>query len=174
MLADFFKFLQENQGLTWVHWNMRDINYGFAALEHRFRVLGGSPTVLREGKKFDLARALVALYGPSYTEHPRLTTLTERNKMTKLDFLSGQAESDAFDKQEYIRLHQSTLRKVDIVANILERTANGTLKTSAKWRKRSGIHPRILVELIKEHWVYSAFAIAALVIGYIVWLADIL
>ena len=170
MLADFFRFLQENQGLTWVHWNMRDINYGFAALEHRFRVLGGSPTDLGEGKKFDLARALVALYGPSYVKHPRLTKLTEKNEMTKLDFLSGQEESEAFEKQEYIKLHQSTLRKVDIVASILERTANGTLQTNAKWWKRSGIHPKVLVELVEEHWAYSALTIIALILGCLAWI----
>lgn len=97
---------------------MRDINYGFAALEHRFRVLGGEPFVLPEGKKFDLARALIALYGVSYTGHPRLTTLIEKNHIAHRDFLSGQEEADAFDAQDYIKLHQSTLRKVDICQDI--------------------------------------------------------
>ncbi len=165
MLGDFFKFMQQNQGLLWIHWNMRDINYGFAALEHRFRVLGGEPFVLPEGKKFDLARALIALYGVAYTGHPRLTTLIEKNHIAHRDFLSGQAEADAFEQQDYIKLHQSTLRKVDILANILGRAADGTLKTNAKWYERYGMHPKVIVELIREHWIYSALGIVALIVG---------
>lgn len=38
MLAEFFVFVKMRSGHRWVHWNMRDINYGFHALEHRFRV----------------------------------------------------------------------------------------------------------------------------------------
>lgn len=165
MLGDFFKFMQQNQGLLWIHWNMRDINYGFAALEHRFRVLGGEPFVLPEGKKFDLARALISLYGVSYTGHPRLATLIEKNHIAHRDFLSGQEEADAFDAQDYIKLHQSTLRKVDILANILGRAADGTLKTNSKWHERHGFHPKVLVELMREHWIYSVLGAIAIVAG---------
>lgn len=150
MPGDFFKFMHQNQGLLWIHWSMRDINYGFAALEHRFKVLGGEAFVLPEGKKFDLARALISLYAASYTAHPRLTTLIDKNRIAHRDFLSGQEEADVFDKQDYIKLHQSTLRKVDILANILGRAADGTLKTNTKWRERYGFHPKVFVELMRE------------------------
>jgi hypothetical protein len=43
MLDEFGHFLQANSHCTWVHWNMRDINYGFQAIEHRHKVLGGVP-----------------------------------------------------------------------------------------------------------------------------------
>src|SRR5947207_2141290 len=52
MLDDFFSFLRANQGFLWLHWNMRDINFGFQALEHRHKVLGGEPFVLPESKRF--------------------------------------------------------------------------------------------------------------------------
>jgi hypothetical protein len=32
--------------MKYLHWNMRDINYGFAAIEHRHRVLDGSPVIV--------------------------------------------------------------------------------------------------------------------------------
>ncbi|MBB6114609.1 hypothetical protein F4826_001487 [Rahnella inusitata] len=40
MLNGYFSFLSNHSDSTYVHWNMRDDNYGFSALEHRFRVLG--------------------------------------------------------------------------------------------------------------------------------------
>jgi len=55
MLDEFFAYLKEHKTHLWVHWNMRDINYGFPALEHRLRVLGGSPEMLEDSQKVDLA-----------------------------------------------------------------------------------------------------------------------
>ena len=39
MLNEFFDFVATQKNMRWVHWNMRDINYGFQAIEHRYKVL---------------------------------------------------------------------------------------------------------------------------------------
>lgn len=72
---------------------MRDINYGFPALEHRFRVLKGKSEELDESRKFDLSRALVAAFGNKYMGHPRLIKLMEANHITTLDLLDGPGEA---------------------------------------------------------------------------------
>ena len=163
MLEEYFKFLNENQGKTWIHWNMRDINYGFSALEHRFKALDGTPFILTEGKKFDLSRAMVSLYGIGYIGHPRLTKLMGKNNITSKDFLTGKEEADSFENKEYVKLHQSTLRKADILANIFERVADGTIKTNSKWYEIYGLHPKVLVELVKQHWLVSFLGLVALI-----------
>lgn len=134
---------------------MRDIAYGFTALEHRLRALGGTPFVLPENKKFDLARAMVALYGVSYIGHPRLVTLVEKKKITHRDMLTGAKEAEAFEMKDYVRLHRSTLRKADIMANIFERVVDDTIKTNARWGDVHDFHPAVFVEVIKENWGYS-------------------
>ncbi len=63
MLKGFFQWLDKHKDCRFLHWNMRDENFGFFALEHRFLVLGGKPVELPDDKKVDLARELVALYG---------------------------------------------------------------------------------------------------------------
>jgi len=161
MLEEYFNCANQNQGKMWVHWNMRDINYGFIALEHRLKALDGTPFILTEGKKFDLARTMVSLYGLGYIGHPRLVKLIEKNNITDRDMLTGAEEAEAFENKEYVKLHQSTLRKVDILANIFERTADGTINTNSKWYDRYGIHPKALVELVREHWVFG-------ILGFIV------
>ena len=163
MLEEYFNFLNENQGKTWIHWNMRDINYGFSALEHRFKALGGTPFMLTEGKKFDLSRAMVSLYGIGYIGHRRLTKLMEKNNITSKDFLTGEEEADSFKNKEYVKLHQSTLRKADILANIFERVADGTIKTNSKWYEIYGVHPKVLLELVKQHWLVSVLGLVALI-----------
>lgn len=163
MLEEYFQYATENQGKMWIHWNMRDINYGFIALEHRLKALGGTPFVLTEGKKFDFARAMVSLYGVGYIGHPRLVKLIEKNKITDRDMLTGAEEAEAFENKEYVKLHQSTLRKVDILANIFGRTTDGTIKTKSKWYEIYGIHPKVLVELVREHWVCGILGFVVLV-----------
>ena len=153
MLDRFFDFLRTRSHCNWIHRNMRDVNYGFAAIEHRYRVLGGTPVQVSEDRKFDLSRVLVDIYGVSYIGHPRLEKLIELNKITVKDFMTGKQEAEAFDKKEFVKLHQSTLRKVDTLANIFDRASNKQLKTNSTWADRNGFKPAVVGELAKEHWV---------------------
>lgn len=155
MLDRYFEFLRLRQHVNWIHWNMRDVNFGFAAIEHRYRVLGGQPISVAEDKKFDLSRALVDLYGVGYIGHPRLESIIAKNKITNRDFLTGAQEAEAFEKREFVRLHQSTLRKADTLANIFERTTSKKLKTNSSWAEQFGFTPTVLAEWLREHWVVS-------------------
>lgn len=170
MLYEFFEFLKYRQTFHFVHWNMRDGNYGFSAIEHRFQVLGGDPYVVPDNKKFDLARALVALYGRQYVGHGeagRFHELIRLNHMTDKSALTGKEEADAFDSGDYIKLHQSTLRKVDCMSNIVERMVDGSLVTSATWRDKYGVHPKAIIEYIKQHWLWSLIGMLGIVTGII-------
>ena len=170
MLDEYFDFIKSRHGYSFIHWNMRDVNYGFQAIEHRYKVLGGEPFVIDDARKFDLARALVSHFGITYVPHGesgRLHGLMELNKMTVRDILTGKEEAAAFDNKEFIKLHQSTLRKVDVMANILERVLDGSLKTNASWRDTTGIHPAVVIEVVREHWAWSLLLFVVGVVGLI-------
>jgi hypothetical protein len=169
MLGEYYEYLEAHLTYEWIHWNMRDINYGFAAIEHRYRVLKGKPKArLDESRKHDLSRIMVALYGPDYIGHPRMTVLMDKNGIKALNFLVGAEEAAAFENKEFVKLHQSTLRKVDVIANICERVIDGTLKTDANWRDKYGIHPGALMELAVKHWMFSLFGLVVGVAGLLI------
>lgn len=66
-----------------------------------------------------LARELIALFGIEYAPHGangRLHSLMELNHITAKDALTGAEEAKAFEDKKFVRLHQSTLRKVDVMA----------------------------------------------------------
>jgi hypothetical protein len=171
MLSDFYQFAEKHDRYFWIHWNMRDINYGFPALEHRAKVLGTNPFIIPEEKRVDLARLLIDLFGVGYIGHPRITKLMEKNKIAHPDFLNGQEEADAFDAKEYVKLHQSTLRKVDVFSNILGRILDGSLKTNAKWKEIYGGYVPWFTEFIRTHWIVSLIGLlaAALGVAQIMW-----
>ena len=168
MLDEYFDFLKSRHGYSFIHWNMRDINYGFQAIEHRYKVLGGTPFSIDDSRKFDLARELINQFGPAYVPHGnsgRLHSLMELNRIRARGALTGQQEADAFDAGEYVKLHQSTLQKVDVMSNILERVLDGSIKTNATWREKAGYHPAVMIELIREHWVWSIVVIIVAIIS---------
>ncbi|TWU60918.1 hypothetical protein V7x_52260 [Crateriforma conspicua] len=154
MLKEFYDYVEKHEGHTWLHWNMRDINYGFPAIAHRYRVLGGKPFDIHESRLCDLARMLVSLYGVGYAGHPRLASVIEKNKISALNLLDGPQEAAAFESGEYVKLHQSTLRKVDVLANLAERAADGTLRTDARLREVYGGYLPAAAEMIREHWLF--------------------
>ncbi|QCR10361.1 hypothetical protein EH207_12615 [Brenneria rubrifaciens] len=168
MLDGYFQFLATHSDSTFIHWNMRDDNYGFSALEHRYRVLGGTPTILPDNRKLDLARELVTLYGRQYAPHTspkgrkgRLMSIIELNKIADVDALQGAEEADAFVNGDFIKLHQSTLRKVDVLANVFDRTHQKSLVTKASFMDKYGIHPVALLELVKNSPITTAFTVIA-------------
>jgi hypothetical protein len=144
---------------------MRDINYGFPAIEHRHRVLKGQPVHIEEAKKFDLSRMFIDIYGVGYADHPRLSSLLELNSIKPLDFLSGKEEADAFEKQDYAALHRSTLRKVDVLANLASRAHDRNLKPRTTWWEMHGGHVRTVVIWVAENRWFQLLAGIASIIG---------
>ena len=118
MLTEFYDYVEKHKNYAWVHWNMRNINYGSAALEQQCKVLGGDPIGFQESCRYDLHLLLKHLYGDNYIDHPRLGNLVEKNSLTHPHFLKGAEEAEAFENSEYRKLHQTTLCKVDIISNI--------------------------------------------------------
>lgn len=175
MLKGYFSFLSDHSDSTYVHWNMRDDNYGFSALEHRFRVLGGNPVTLQDNKKFDLARELITLFGKRYAAHTspkgrkgRLMTVIELNRIADADALPGAEEAKAFVNGEFIKLQQSTLRKVDVMANIFDRVHDKSLKTEASFTDKYGIHPVAILEVARNNPVVLSVVFLAGVLGAVV------
>ena len=165
MLTQFYEFVAQHHTHKWMHWNMRDGNYGFEALAHRFRVLGGAPVDIQDAQKIDLARIMRDFLGPEYVPHPRLAKLLELNNMTPQNFMSGAQEAEAFTSREYVRLHQSTLSKVDAIANIVEEAVADRLACDNSYFARRGLTFSSTAEILKNHPIYGFLAILATVIA---------
>jgi hypothetical protein len=150
MLEEFFAHVRSHQNVKYLHWNMRDSNYGFAAIEHRYRVLGGDPFRIPDDRKYDLARILIDIYGTGYIGHPRLEKIIEKNSITERDFLNGAEEAQAFESRNLIALHLSTLRKVDILANIAGRVYDRNLKTNTSWWEMHGGKLRTFINWLAD------------------------
>ena len=170
MLSDFFDHLSQNSERKFLHWNMRDENYGFQAITHRMRVIGGTEkNVYRvpESQKIDLARLLKDIYGPTYIGDPRMQMLQEKNQMKPLNFLTGQGEADAFDAQQYHLLHLSSLAKAHSMTEIARLANNRQLKTNTRAWQMHGGRARATANLLFHRVAVGCYGIAGTISGIV-------
>ena len=133
LLKQYFEFVQSRRGSFWVHWNMRDATYGFEHLEHRFRVLGEAVTsVVPVEQRINLNDMLSNRYGSDYAPHPKLPSLMDLNGGKHRYFLTGEEEVAAFQNEEFMKMHMSTLSKVGFFHLTIRRLVKGKLKTKSK------------------------------------------
>ena len=133
LLQDFYLFVRDRRDKNWVHWNMRNLSFGFEHLEHRYRVLGGlDASVIPVERRLNLNDLLSDRYGGRYAPHPKMKSLMEMNGGVHRHFLSGIEEVQAFENNEFIRMHNSTLAKVGFFYHIIRQLLKGKLKTASR------------------------------------------
>lgn len=111
----------------WVHWSMKDSTFGFAAIDHRYRVLGGvKPSVVLNERRIDLSVLVKQLYLPKFepTVRPKgkLLAIAENNGLSVINGVSGKSEANLFDAGNFQLLEQSLICKVNSISSILDLT----------------------------------------------------
>lgn len=91
----------------------------------------------------------------------------KKNKLTHKELLSGSEEAKAFESKEYVKLHQSTLRKADTFETLAERANYGTLKTDTTWGYTLRDYPEAVGDFLREHWFISILGFIGTIIGII-------
>lgn len=165
MLCEYYDFVGTHPDFLWIHWSMRDINFGFKAIDHRFEVLGGTPVIIPNQSKIDLAKLLKDYFGENYISHPRMEKIVEKNNLRSKSFLSGREEAIAYEEKDYIKLHQSTLKKVDIFSDIIHRILNNNLKVDSGWKEMYGTSVQGIYESLAPKWWWQ---ILLLVLGGVI------
>lgn len=162
LLDEFYAYVKDKSGYKWVHWNMRDANFGFDAIANRYRILEGSNIPdIPENSRYDLSRVLNFIYSYNFESHEpdgRLLNLARRNHITLKDALKGFDEAEAFDKKDYLKLHKSALRKVDVISDIVELAVKKRLKVATNKIALYGLSVPGIIEIIKNNWLLNAMA----------------
>jgi hypothetical protein len=162
LLQRFYSFVRHNRRSRYLHWNMRDARYGFAALEQRMRVLGGVPIAIPDDYRFDLARHMELIYGADYVQQrARLQALCALNGLAAAAALDGAAEARAFDEGRYRDVTGSALIKARMIAELAVRANDRTLKTDASLLARYAGPPRLVWRAIADNPIPSLLATAA-------------
>lgn len=161
MLDAFSAFVRTRRNDFWLHWNMRNSLFGFAALENRHKVLGGRPATIPEQNQVDLADRLGDIYGASYAPATdRLRAIAVKNAIPVSYLLDGPEQGRALERREFAVGTRSLLNRIDILYAVATRIHEETLRTHASWRDRAGASGG-WIKWAKDHPVAITFAILA-------------
>jgi hypothetical protein len=133
LLERFYVFVRDRREKYWVHWNMRNIVFGFEHLEHRYRTLTRSePPHIPIEVRINLNDALKERYGSGFAKDPRMLSLMLLNGERDKRFLEGNQEAEAFKNKEFIRMNSSTICKVEFFRHVMILAQKGRLRTASK------------------------------------------
>lgn len=159
MLGLFFAFMRDRLDSNWVHWNMRNLTFGFEHLEHRSLCLGNSaPPVLNVEHRLNLNDIFQERFGQEYVKNPKMKSLMMLNGDIPQGFLNGAQEAAAFKAKDFIRMHASTICKVEFFRHAILLAQKGKLKTASRgWGVR--------IDRLLESRGAKIAALSAVVIG---------
>lgn len=163
MLKDFYDFVKkQKRDYKWLHWNMRDHFFGFAAIAQRYCKLHQkkkAPFEFANDKQQNIAILLKQRYGENYAERPHQQNILRLNHMTPKNLLSGKEEADAYDRREFLAMERSLEDKVAAFAEILDRMGNNELKTKGRiLRDVYGLNISGILIYLKENAVFGLFS----------------
>ncbi|MBX9720045.1 MAG: hypothetical protein K2X81_01515 [Candidatus Obscuribacterales bacterium] len=131
LLEDFYKNIRNVPDAAYLHWNMHSSEYGFAAIDKRYKFLNASdpPYRISEGRRFDLDSLITYKYGSDFADHPKLATLGTLNNFNKRYSLTGKEEADKFEAKEFGDIQRSTTEKAQLILFLAGKFLDGTLQT---------------------------------------------
>lgn len=105
IIERFYSFVRDRREKYWVHWQMKNIVFGFEHIEHRFRALNSDKSVpphIPVEVRINLDSVLREKYGDEYAPNPRMLNLMLLNGQRDPRFMTGAEEASAFKSQ---RIH---------------------------------------------------------------------
>jgi hypothetical protein len=150
---------------------MTNSNFGFEAIDNRFKIVGGKPLQIEEKFKINLTDTLNNIFGVFYEkdgEGGKLYNLSLRNKMKPREFLTGEEEAKCFNNKEWLKLHNSTLCKVKLFKFIIEKTYSKKLKVKSNVFEIYGISVKGLNEIINNNiYLKIVWWVVLMILGFI-------
>ncbi len=112
---------------------MRNLTFGFEYLEHRYRSLcEAEPPSIPVEVRINLSGMLIDRYGPDYSPSPRMKNLMLLNGELDVRCLEGAKEAEAFKNKEFIRMHSSTISKVEFFCHAISLAIRGKMRTDGR------------------------------------------
>jgi hypothetical protein len=153
LLEAYYKYLRDWPDARYVHWNMHSSDYGFAAIDKRYRYLFGQepPYSVPKEMRYDLDALISFRYEGEYVEHPKLASLAALNKFSRRFFLTGKDEAERFESGEFGDIKRSVTEKAHLIAYLAKRFFDGTLETRKSGPRAYFANERIdAVQIILE------------------------
>ena len=129
ILKSFNDFVRRNKDCLWVHWDMKNIHFGFEAIKHRYEKIFENTEDFEDipsNKKYNLLLLLEGMYGENFVSgSDRLKAFMTANNDDVDDpkYLSTGRESSDFDEKNF----KGVIDSVDCKVEFLKKAAGKLL-----------------------------------------------
>lgn len=178
MLSDFFNEVKNSGTKMWLHWNMKNDNFGFQTLSNRYKNLGGiieTEMQFKDDCTKNISTLFKMKYGPNYISRindvkGKMYALFEKNGITDPDLLNGLDEVREFASGHYVKVELSVVAKVKAFEQLIDYARNGELKTNSKAvRDIYGFSLNGILQYVRDNAVLAAvFSIITAIISTLI------
>lgn len=164
MLQSFFEYAKQNTQKKWLHWNMKNNNFGFSAIEERFKNLDGEPIHFEENKLFNISVLLKKKYGTNFAKDAswngkvmgKMYDVFSLNEIVDSQILNGEQEIKEYILKNITSIEQSILGKIKAFQVIVEKASDNDLKTRGNMIKDVyGLNVRGIAQYIQDNAILA-------------------
>ncbi len=164
MLQSFFEYAKSNSEKTWLHWNMKNNNFGFSAIEERYKSLGGTPFHFEERNLINISVLLKKKYGHNFAHNciyngksmGKMYDIFILNEMQDVNILNGEQEVKEFIIKNIMSIELSVLGKLKAFQRIVEKAADNDLKVRGSISKDVyGLSVRGIAQYIQDNAILA-------------------
>ncbi|AWA30311.1 hypothetical protein HYN48_09560 [Flavobacterium magnum] len=133
ILKAFNNFARRHQDYIWVHWNMKNIHFGFEAIKHRYEKIfedSADYFEIPSNQKKDLQVIIEGMYGDHFVNGPdQLRSLLEcnSNNTTDPNYLRAEDEAKQFENKNFEVVIKSIDTKVEFLKKATQRLCDKKL-----------------------------------------------
>ncbi|MDE5421741.1 hypothetical protein L3073_05940 [Ancylomarina sp. DW003] len=129
VLKSFNRFIKRHSDYIWVHWEMKNIHFGFPAIKHRFdKLFNGTKEQLHEipsHKNFNFYSILEFMYGEDFADLPdslsAMIKVNSRSGVLPIEYIDVEREGGEFERQNYSSILSSLDCKVSKIRGLLQK-----------------------------------------------------
>lgn len=180
MLQAFYDYVAENPRKKWLHWNMKNNNFGFSAIRERFENLNGNPGHFEEEDLINISVLLRKKYGTNFAQDcvwngqlmGKMYDIFTLNEINNLNILNGEQESKEYILENITPIEQSIIEKVKAFRMTMEKVADNSLKTRGNVLKDVyGISIRGIAQYIHDNALLAMISslLGAIIVNIICW-----
>jgi hypothetical protein len=138
ILKAFNEFVKRHNHCVWVHWEMKNIHFGFEAIKHRFEKIFGSLddySEISSANKFNLKTILEGMYGENFVAGPdelKNLLLCNNKNLNNTIYLNKEVESSEFETKHFDAVNNSVDFKVDFIRKASKKLVKRKLKVTSR------------------------------------------
>jgi len=167
MLKSYNDFVKRHNQCLWVHWDMKNIHFGFEAIKHRYEKIFENLSDYSEiasSNKQNVRLALEGMYGEKFASGPdKMKSLIALNNggINEPNYLSQELESSEFESKNFKGVIDSVDCKVEFLKKAVKKLVDRKLSVQTKnWYA-------IFIDMI-THPIFTFIGWLATIIGLIV------